>query len=247
MNPKLLSVLTFLNLIVAASISWWIFGKNSYEIASLENALEKLSEKKPHFLVSLLNKSANAIAKNEESNMEQQAFQNREKLLSAGFCVKKYSDVHLVIFADMTDANSLSYLENVKSALATLNCSVYIIPIAIFGKKSSEQAELIWAASLQDCQKALQLALIYNPIEDIENNQVKEAVKLGLDAQKLASDRNDQKTHKEIVDKTQLAESLGISAPTIFLLNDKETHILPPVEAKDLPALIENPTLSLVE
>ncbi len=247
MNSKFFSVLTILNFILAASIAWWVHTKDDYKVASLENELEELSEKKPHFLVSLLNKSANVIAKNEEKSMTQQAFQKRTELLKAGFCIKDHAGADLVIFADMTDANSLSYLKNVRKVLDKLNCSVYLIPISMFGEKSGMQAQLVWAAALQNSQKAFQLALTYIPVEDIANNPIKEAAALGLDIKKLANDRDSNQVQKEISDKTKLAESLGVGVPAIFLFNEKEMHILPPAEAEDLPKLIENPALDLAE
>lgn len=243
MKPKFFSVLTILNFIIATSIVWWVCTRDDYKIASLENELEALSEKNPHFLVSLLNKSASVIAKNDEKNTEQQAFQKREALLKAGFCIKSCAGAKLVIFADMTDANSLSYLKNVQQALDKLNCSVYIIPISIFGEKSSVQAQLIWAAALQNPQKALQLALTYNPIEGAENNLMKEATKLGFNVKNLASNCTGMHAQKEIMDKTKLAENLGVSAPAIFLVNDNKIHILPPAEAEDIPKLIIDPNV----
>jgi len=244
MNRKFLSILVILNLMATTSIAWLLCKKGSYESGSLEFALEEIAEKKPHFLVSLLNKSANAIVKKEEKSLEQQAFQMRSQILKAGFCIMNHSDNNLVVFADMADANSLAYLNNVKKALAGLKCGVYIIPIALFGEKSTAQAALIWAAALQNPQKALQLALTYNPIEDATNDSMKEAAKLELNTKKLTSDSNLDALRQQIFDKTKLAETLGVGAPAIFLFKEGHAYILPPTEANDIPKLIEHPASS---
>lgn len=224
-------------------IAWLLCKEDGYDTSSLESALEEIAEKKPHFLVSLLNKSANAIVKNEEKSLEQQVFQMRSQILKAGFCIMNHSDNNLVVFADMADPNSLAYLNNVKKALAGLKCGVYIIPIALFGQKSTAQATLIWAAALQNPQKAFELALTYNPIEDT-NDQMKEAAKLELNTKKLISDSNLDTLRQEIIDKTKLAETLGVGAPAIFLFKEGHAYILPPAEANDIPKLIEHPASS---
>lgn len=245
MNLKSVSILSIVNFLLIIAIALWLFiGRQKN--CSLEQSLEEIVEKNPHFLVSLLNKSANEFVRIEEKNTENQAFERRQELIDAGFCVKSGTD-NLIIFADMADANSLMYLKNVEKVLNKLKCSVYIIPISIFGEKSTRQAQLIVAASSQNPRKALQLALAFNTMEDAQNNTQKEAKKLGLNFKKLLSESNAEKMREAISSKTQLAETLGVSAPSIFLIKKKEAYILPPAEADDLVKLIDNPELALDE
>ncbi len=244
-NPRLLSILTVLNLIATAGIGWYVCAKSSRDLSTLENSLDALAEKDPRFFVSLLNKSANEHAQNTEQTLEKNIFQNKEKIIKAGFCIKHHPGNELVVFADMTDAGSLMYLQNVQKALPKMNCSVFIVPISMFGKKSVEQAELIWAASLQSPEKAFQLALTYNTVEGSKNNPMAEAKKLKLDTKKLSFDKGTKHVHEDVFFKTKLAEELDIASPSIFLFTETEAHILPPAEAADIPELIEHPAHEL--
>ena len=133
-NPKLLSILTVLNLIATAGIGLYVCTKDSRDLSTLEGSLEALAEKDPRFFVSLINKSANDNLKSTEKTLEKNIFQNKEKIIKAGFCIKHHSGNELVVFADMTDAGSLMYLQNVQKALPKMNCSVFIVPISMFGK-----------------------------------------------------------------------------------------------------------------
>lgn len=251
-NIRLLKILTILNLLATTGAGWWVYTKGSHtiDVDDLENLLEELAENNPHFLVSLLNEAANESAENEKESLEQNIFQNRMDVLKAGFSIKTYSSPaqkELVIFADMTDANSIMYLKNIQKILASMNCSIHLIPISMFGKKSSNQAELIWAASLQNPQKAFHLALTYNAVEGAQNNPIAEAEKLGLDTKKLLHDKASKHVYEEVSHKTKLAEKLGIGSPSIFLLTASEAYLFPPAEAIDIPKLIENPTTDLDE
>jgi hypothetical protein len=245
-NPRLLSIFTILNLIATAGIGWYVCTKDSRDLSTLEGSLEELAEKDPRFFVSLLNKSANDNLKSTEKSLEKNIFQNKEKIIKAGFCIKHHSGNELVVFADMTDAGSLMYLQNVQKALPKMNCSVFIVPISMFGKKSVEQAELIWAASLQSPEKAFQLALTYNAVEGSKNNTMAEAKKLKLDTKKISFDKGTKHVHEDVFSKTKLAEKLDIASPSIYLFTPTEAYILPPAEATDVPELIEHPQNSLV-
>ena len=246
-NPKLLSILTALNLIATAGIGWYVCTNDSLGLSTLEDSLEALAKKDPRFFVSLLNKSANEHTNNTEKTLEKSVFQNKETIIKAGFCVKHHSGNELVVFADMTDAGSLMYLQNVQKALPKMNCSVFIIPISMFGKKSYEQAELIWAASLQSTEKAFQLALAYSTVEGSKNNPMVEAKKLKLDTKKLSFDKATKHVNEAVWDKVKLAKKLDVGSPSIFLLTATKAYHLPPVEAADIPKLIENPTTNLAE
>jgi hypothetical protein len=242
-NPKLLSILTFLNLIAIAGIGWYVCTKDSRDLSTLEGALKALAEKDPRFFVSLLNKSANEHNKNTEKTLEKNIFQNKEKIIKSGFCIKHHSGKELVVFADMADAGSLMYLQNVQKALPKMNCSVFIVPMSMFGKKSDEQAELIWASALQSPEKAFQLALTYNTVEGSKNNPMAEAKKLKLDTKKLSFDKDTKHVYEAVWDKTKLAEKLDIVSPGIFLFTETEAHILQPAEAEDLAKSVEISTL----
>lgn len=246
MNPRFVSVLSIINFLLMIGVVLWL-AKGDQPFASLEQALEDLTEKNPHFFVSLLNKSANAFAKTEEKNIEGQAFERRQELLDAGFCIKKGDEESLVIFADMADANSLTYLKNVQKVLGKISCSIYIIPIAIFGEKSTQQGIFIMAAALQDPSKAFSLALTFDPLEGAKNNSEKTIKALGLDFKKLMLECQNEKKKEEILSKTQLAETLGGSVLSIFLIKKNDAYLLPPAEAEDLSKLIKNPKLALAE
>ncbi len=245
-NPRLLSILTVLNLVATAGIGWYVCTKDSRDLSTLEDSIEALAEKDPRFFVSLLNRSANEHTKNTEKTLEKSIFQNKEKIVKSGFCIKHHSGKELVVFADMTDAGSLMYLQNVQKALPKMNCSVFIVPISMFGKKSGEQAELIRAAAIQSPEKAFQLALTYSAVEGSKNNPMAEAKKLKLDTRKLSFDKGTKHVHEDDFFKTALAEKLDISSPSIFLFTDTQAHILPPAEAADIPELIEHPQNSLI-
>ncbi len=244
-NVKLLTILVTLNLLVTGGLGLWIYTKpnTTMDTNDLENLLEELAEDNPHFLVSLLNEAANESTEIDEEVLEENAFKNRDAILKAGFCIKPYKgsvQKTLIIFADLADAHSLMYLKNVQTALNNINCSVHVIPVSMFGDKSTEQAKIITAASLQNMERAFQLALTYNTVEGAENQVMKASEKLGFDIAKLL--RDIKVVDQAIVKQTQLAETLMIpGVPTIFLLTSDEAHHLLPVEAKDLPGLIEHP------
>ncbi len=252
-NIRLLIILTALNLLATAGIGWWVYTKhnNAMDVDNLENLLEELAENNPHFLVSLLNEAANESVEHEEDILETNAFTNKVDILKAGFSVKIHQNViqkTLVVFVDMANAHSLTYLKNVQMALANLNCSVRVIPVSMFGGKSTEQAKLITAASLQSEEKAFQLALTYNTVEGAENIMMKSAEKLGLNIKKLSQDMQAKAVSEAVANQTKLAENLMIpGVPCMILLTIDKAYVLPPVEAKDLPILIEHPTAELAD
>lgn len=246
MHPKFVSILSVMNfLLIMGVISWLVIRGNHKN--SLEHELEELTNQNPQLFVSLLNKSANMFAKNEEQNIENKVLEEKEDILKAGICIKKGYQESLIIFADMADANSLSYLKNVKKVLNKLACSVYVIPIAIFGDKSIQQGIFIIAAAMQNPQKAIDFALTFDPAEGAKNNLEKEAKKQRLNFKKLISDSRVEKTRDEILAKTLLAETIGASAPFVLLIKKEQAYMLPPSEAADLLRLIDNPRSILTE
>lgn len=232
------------NLLVTAGVSWWTCKKSStMDVDDLEYLLEELSEANPHFLVSLLNKAAQESTELDVEDLERNAFENRETILKAGFKIKTYqaSDQKtLVIFSDLADSYSLTYLKKVKEALEKLHCSIHIIPVSMFGEKSNAQAKFVTAAALQNAEKAFQLALSYDTVDGAQNDMMKTSKELGFDLDKLSKD---MKTIDQIIiQQTQLAEDLMIpGVPTIFLLTNDGAHFLALVETQDLPALIDHP------
>lgn len=247
-NIRFLTILTVLNLAATAGIGWWVYtkeGSNAIDVEELEDLLEELSQSNPHFLVSLLNESANESAEDDEEELESNILSKRADISKAGFVLKEQksaSQKELIIFGDMINSDSLTYLKNVYSVLANLNCSVRLIPISMFGAKATEQAKLITAAALQSIEKAVQLALAYTPVEGAQNNMIAVAEKLGLSTTRLSQEIQAKAIDEIIIRQTKMSEELAIpGVPCIFLLTADKAYILPPMEAKDLPALIENP------
>jgi hypothetical protein len=243
-NIRWIAFFVAFNLLVTTGISWWVSKESgNLDVDDLEDLLEELSEANPHFLVSLLNKAAQESTEIDEETLEKNVFENQETILKAGFKVKTYqaSDQKtFVIFADLADAHSLAYLKKVKEALEKLHCSIRIIPVSMFGEKSSAQAKFVTAAALQNAEKAFQLALSYDTLDGAQNDMMKASKELGLDLDKLSKDM--QAADQIIIQQTQLAEDLMIpGAPTMFLLTEDGARFLVPVEAQDLPALINPP------
>ncbi len=244
-NIRLLTILTVLNLLATTGVGLWVYTNHNstMDVDDLEDLLQELSEDNPHFLVSLLNEAAKESTEIDEEALEGNILKNRDAILKAGFSIKPYKNSDqktLVIFADLADAYSLTYLKNVQTALSSINCSVHIIPVSIFGEKSTEQAKIITAASLQNVEKAFQLALTYNPVEGAENHMMKASEKLGFDMARLSKDI--QAVVETVANQTKMAEDLMVpGAPSMFLLTTNEAYFLLPVEAQDLPNLIEHP------
>lgn len=243
-NIRWITFFVVFNVLVTAGISWWVCRKsNTIDVDDLEYLLEELSETNPHFLVSLLNKAAQESTELDEETLEKNAFENREAILKAGFNIKVYQASNqktFVIFVDLADAHSLTYLKKVWEVLEKLHCSIRIIPVSMFGEKSNAQAKFVTAAALQSAEKALQLAFIYNTVEGAQNDMMKASKELGLDSDKLSKDM--KVVDQIIVKQTQLAEDLMIpGVPTMLLLTNDEARLLLPVEAQDLPTLIESP------
>lgn len=256
MQPKtrVFTILTVFNLFVSFALGCWIYNNkrtDALTIEGLECLLEELSQKNPQLFVSLLNSSANSSAKNDTHILESAVFKNRSTILKSGFFIKKYqTDLQktLVVFSDMTCPHSITFLKNINTALPNINCSVVIIPISILGEKSTYQAKLITAASLQDIQKAFKLSLLYKAFEGAENNMMRDAEKIGLDVVKLSQAIDSVPVIEAVVHQTKIAEDLQLpGVPSMFLLTSDLSYFLPPVEAKDIPNLIDNPQLEEVE
>jgi hypothetical protein len=251
MQPKtrIFTILTALNLLVSVALGFWVYSDKKTDVLTIEGLeclLEELSRKNPQLFVYLLNNSANSSAKSDAQILESAVFKNRAAILKSGFFIKKYqTDLQriLVVFSDMTCPHCIAFLKNVDTALPNINCSIVIIPISILGEKATYQAQLITAASLQDVKKAFKLLLLYKAFEGSENNMMRAAEKIGLDVVKL-SQAIDSKAVAEVVNhQTKIAEDLKLpGVPSMFLLTSDAAYFLPPVEAKDIPNLIDNPS-----
>ncbi len=247
-NLRLVTILTAINLLTTAGLGWLIYQKDMVEIdlEDLEASLEELAQSNPQFLVSLLNHAANSSAEDDTLILEETIFKNRAEVLKSGFAIKKqqaHSQKALVIFSDMTCPHCIAFLKNVDTALPKLNCSVVIIPISMLGEKATIQAKLITAASLQSAEKAFKLALNYNGSEGAANNMLAEAEKLGLDRLKISQEIDSKAVTEAVAQQTKMAEdSLLPGVPSIFLFTSDQAYFMMPVEAKNLPDLIEHPT-----
>lgn len=239
-------VLAVFNLLLSIFLGLWIYNKNAepFNVDKLETLLGELAESNPQFLVSLLNNSANINAQNDTQLLEDNIFKNRSTILKSGFYIKKYkSDQQktLLIFTDMTCPHCINFLKNIDSALNSLSCSVIMIPISMLGEKSTYQAKLITAASLQDVKKAFKLGLSFQAFEGAENNMMKNAEKIGLDVVKLTQAIESTAVIETVNQQTKLAEDLQLpGVPSIFLLTFNSAYFVPPVEAKDMSDIIDN-------
>lgn len=250
MQPKIriFNISTVLNLLVSIALGFWIYSDKRADVLTIEGLeclLEELSRKNPQLFVSLLNSSANSSAKNDTQVLESSVFKNRAAILKSGFFIKKYqTDLQktLVVFSDMTCPHCITFLKNVDTVLSNINCSVVIIPISVLGEKSTYQAQLITAASLQDVKKAFKLSLLYKAFEGAENNMMRAAEKIGLDVVKLSQAIDSKPVIEAVSHQTKIAEDLRLpGVPSMFLLTADIAYFLPPVEAKDIPNLIDNP------
>lgn len=253
LNFRFAAILIMVNLVISASLAWWISSQNTGEISAkkLEYLLEEISQNNPRFLVSLLNHAANSNAENDAIALEEAIFEKRAEILKSGFLIKK-SEVQLqktlIIFSDMTCPHCITFLKNVHVALPDLHCNVLVIPISVLGEKASYQAKLITSASLQNSEKAFKLALKYNASDGVENDMIAEAEKLGLNPASISQDIWSNPVVETIAKQTRIAEDISLpGVPSIFLLTTDQAYFLPPVEAKNLPGLIENPTLKITD
>ena len=241
-----IKLILVLNLVLTLLIGFWVYKQdgNSIKTEEIETLLQDIAENDPQFFVSLLNESANDNAEDNQEDLEKSIFSRKDNILKAGFTIKASKEkIHktLVVFADMTSADCLTYLKNIELALPKLECSVRIIPISIFGGKANGQARLIKAASLQNIEKAFQLALLYNPIEGAENNVLVDAEKLGFDTKKLQTDQESKEVQEDVSEHTKMTEDLEINIPGIFLLTSDSAYAIAPAEAIDIPKQVEDP------
>ena len=243
---RLITVLAVLNFLLSIVLGFWMYNKTAEPLSTqkLEYLLGELAEKNPQFLVSLLNNSANISSQNDTELLEDSIFKNRSAILKSGFYIKKHpSDLQktLVVFSDMTCPHCVAFLKNVEVALNKVNCSVVIIPISMLGEKSTYQAKIITAASLQNAKKAFKLELTYKAFEGAENDVMKCAEKIGLDVVMLTQATESVPVVEAVTQQTKLAEDLRIpGVPSIFLVTSECAYLIPPVEAKDLPEIIDN-------
>lgn len=250
LSNSTLAILLALNLCGTMVLAWKNTGQKTVESTDLVVLLQDIAEKDPQFFVSLLNKSANQANDKRQSSFTQSVLAKKDEILSLGIALKTLEGANktLVIFADMTCANCLTYLKKIETALPNLNCSVQLVMMNIFGKKAVAQAVLIQAASLQSAEKALKLALLYNPIVGAKNTIMISAKKLGFDMKKLKNDAKSKHVYEEnYIKQDQLSKSLDVGAPGVFLITSDNAYIIPPSEALDIPKLVENPNSSLVE
>lgn len=248
LKSKFFMVLAIINFLISAVLMLYMYNNNqknkeSLDVHQLENLLEELSERKPHFLVSLLNNSANINASDDTAELEKNVFARKTVILKSGFYIKKYNSAQqktLIIFTDMTCPHCNNFLKNVDIALNELNCSIVIIPISMLGEKSTYRAKFITAASLQDTKKAFKLSLLLTS-DSTDDNLMKTAEKIGLDVVKLSQTIESKTITNTVVMQTKLAEDLHLpGVPTICLLTINGAYFIPPLEANDLPITINN-------
>lgn len=228
------------------TVFWVNQNNNEYvNVNNFEDMLEEVAKENPKMLVNLLNDSANSEKLDQQNQVESFIFKNKGKVLSAGFTLKKPekpSPKSLVIFMDMTCPHCITFLKNVHNVLSELQCSITIIPISVLGEKSSQEARLIMAASLQNPAQAVSLALTYDSVNPENNNRMADAKAIGLDSEKLSQIMNSKAIDEAVVAQTKLSEAAGIPGiPSIFLIDTEKAYFLPPAEAKDLKNLVLNP------
>jgi hypothetical protein len=79
-------------------------------------------------------------------------------------------------------------------------------------------------------------------LEGDENNMLGKAGKLGLDLIKLSQEIESKPVTEAVIQQTKISEDSFLpGVPSIFFIISDQAYFLPPVEAKDLPNLIENP------
>lgn len=246
-KTNLALIIACISMITSLGTVFWVKQNNNefVNINNFEDMLEEVAKENPKMLVNLLNDSASSEQIDQQNQVESFIFKNKGKVLSAGFVLKKPekpSPKSLVIFMDMTCPHCITFLKNVHTALAELDCTVVIIPISVLGETSAQEAQLIMAASLQSPEKAVKLALTYNSVNIASNNRMADATAIGLDNEKLLQTINSKAISDAIIVQTKLSEAAGIPGiPSIFLINEENAYFLPPAEAKDLKNLVLNP------
>jgi protein-disulfide isomerase len=235
------------SLAITLATAFWVYQNSDQYVNAhnFEDLLEEAVKENPKLLVNLLNDSANIEQMDQQNQVESFIFKNKSKILSSGFLLKKTekpSSKSLVVFIDMTCPHCITFLKNINLALQELESSVVIIPISVLGEKSSQEARLIMAASLQDPEKAVNLALTYDAVNLNNNNRMADATVIGLDSEKLSQTMNSKAIVEAVDAQTKLSEAAKIPGiPCIFLISDDAVHFLPPAEAKDLKNLVLNP------
>lgn len=242
-------VISCTSILITLGTLFWVHQNNNQNITltlnTFEDMLEEVAKANPKIFVNLLNASATSEQSNQQEELEEFIFKHKGKVLSCGFTIKKNknpSPKSLVIFMDMTCPHCITFLKKINTALNDLDSTVVIIPISVLGELSTQEANLIMAASLQNTAKAIALALTYDTINTENNNRMADATAIGLNTEKLSQNINSKAVIESVKTQTKLSEQAGIPGiPSIFLITEEKAYFLPPSEIKDLENMVTNP------
>lgn len=240
-------VISCASMLITLGTLFWAHQNNNQNITlnNFEDLLKEVAKANPKILVNLLNDSATNEQSNQQAELEEFVFKNKGKVLSCGFTIKKnhnLSPKSLVIFMDMTCPHCITFLKKINTALNDLDSTVIIIPISVLGELSTQEANLIMAASLQSAEKAINLALTYDSVNSENNNRMANATTIGLNIEKLSQNINSKAVTESVANQTKLSEKAGIPGiPSIFLITEEKAYFLPPSEIENLKSMIANP------
>lgn len=235
------------SMLITLGTLFWVHYNSSQNISrnNFEDLLEEVAKENPKIFVNLLNASVINEQSNQQEELEEFIFKHKGKVLSCGFTIKQNHNISpksLVIFMDMTCPHCITFLKKINTALKDLDSTVIIIPISVLGELSTQEANLIMAASLQSATKAIKLAITYDSVNHENNNRMADATSVGLNTEKLSQNINSKAVTESVANQTKLSEKAGMPGiPSIFLITEEKAYFLPPSEMEELKGMIANP------
>lgn len=177
----------------------------------------------------LLIESVNKFQAKQEEETNKEAAVKAKALLETlkkdkdvAFTGNPDGDVTVVEFFDYNCGYCKKAFEEIQSLLKDdKNVKIVLYDMPILGPDSLESAKWSLAAKKQDKYFAYHTALMNHQGGKDEATFKKLAEDAGLDADKLAKDKNDPAIEEEIKTHIQTAQELGIQGTPGFLINEK--------------------------
>jgi protein-disulfide isomerase len=131
-------------------------------------------------------------------------------------------DVTIVEFSDYNCGYCRRALHDVTKAVeGDKNIRIVFREFPILTPASEVVARLALAARIQGKYWEFHRAVMGAPGQASEASALKEAIKLGLDIDKLKADANSEEIKKQIVENKALAQKLGINGTPFFMIGDR--------------------------
>lgn len=177
----------------------------------------------------LLIESVNKYQSKQEEETNKQAGVKAKELLESlkkeknmAYAGNKDGDVTVVEFFDYNCGYCKKAFEEIQSLLKDdKNVHIVFYDMPILGPDSLESAKWSLAAKKQDKYFAYHTALMNHQGGKDDATFKKLATEAGLDAEKLAKDKDDPSIEQEIKTHIETAQGLGIQGTPGFLINDQ--------------------------